>query len=100
MNLLSQIMSEEANEGAWLGRFIRVLKWVYFVSTQELLQKQQQSAAPRGGMKFVVTTNVTTNGQVRTKKPLRASDTEGYRGVRGTSGRARTYHLSHCLYCY
>jgi hypothetical protein len=36
--------------------------------------------------KFVVT----TNGQVRTKKPLRASDTEGYRGVRGTSGRTRT----------
>ena len=44
----------------------------------------------KGGIKFVVTTNVTTNGQVRTKKPLRASDTEGYRGVRGTSGRTRT----------
>ena len=26
----------------------------------------------------------------RSKVPLRASDTEGYRGVRGTSGRTRT----------
>ncbi len=29
-------MSEEANDGAWLGRLLRVLKWVYFVSGQAL----------------------------------------------------------------
>jgi len=27
-------MSEEANDGAWLGRLLRVLKSAYFVSTQ------------------------------------------------------------------
>ena len=36
------------------------------VSTQELVQKQQQSAAPRGSVKFVVT----TNDCYETKNPL------------------------------
>ena len=95
MNLLSQIMSEEANDGALLIRVQISLKSTYAGTTTNTAAP---CSPPPWPTKFVVTTNVTTNGQVRTKKPLRASDTEGYRGVRGTSGRARTYHLSHCLY--
>ena len=37
-----------------------------------------------------MTAFMTAIGLFRSNVPLRASDTEGYRGVRGTSGRTRT----------
>ena len=44
MNLLSQIMSEEANEGELLVRVATLSNQL----TLYLLLKQQQSASPRG----------------------------------------------------
>ena len=70
-----------------LSRFFEISQLCVYADTVTITGSQQP---PPWGIKFVVTTNVTTNGQIRTKKPLRASDTEGYRGVRGTSGRTRT----------
>jgi hypothetical protein len=44
-----------------------------------------------------MTAFMTAIGLFRSNVPLRASDTEGYRGVRGTSGRTRNIGYTPCF---
>jgi len=54
MNLLSQIMSEEANEGAGLGRVARFSNQLLKYLRRNYYRNSSTQQPPRGGIKFVV----------------------------------------------